>query len=399
MPVFSYRSTTREGSVTEGVVEAADEKAAVERLRASGVIPLDVRAPREEMGWRPRFALRSSQADLLSFTSELSALLGAGLPLDRSLGILAEISESDAVRGVTQSLLRSIREGSSFSDALQRHPRVFPRLYINMVRAGEAGGVLETVLEKLNEFLEASKELRDHVVSALIYPAILGVTGGVSIIILLTYVLPKFSVIFAELGGALPVPTRVLLAVSGALQSYGWLLLLLAAAGVAAFRNWVRTGQGRYRWDALKLHLMFDVVRKLETARFCRTLGTLLRSGVPLLQALENARDVIENRAIASAIADVSRGAKEGKGIAAPLAEANVFPPLALSMIRVGEETGQLDEMLLKVADSYEKSLKQAVRRFISLLEPVLILIMGVVIGFIVVSMLMAVFSITELPF
>jgi general secretion pathway protein F len=276
---------------------------------------------------------------------------------------------------------------------------VFPRLYINMVRAGEAGGVLETVLEKLNEFLEASKELRDHVVSALIYPAILGVTGGVSIIILLTYVLPKFSVIFAELGGALPVPTRVLLAVSGALQSYGWLLLLLAAAGVAAFRNWVRTGQGRYRWDALKLRLMFDVVRKLETARFCRTLGTLLRSGVPLLQALENARDVIENRAIASAIADVSRGAKEGKGIAAPLAEANVFPPLALSMIRVGEETGQLDEMLLKVADSYEKSLKQAVRRFISLLEPVLILIMGVVIGFIVVSMLMAVFSITELPF
>ncbi len=397
MPVFSYRSTTREGAVAEGVIEAADEKAAVERLRASGVIPLEVKAPRE--GWRPRFALRSSQGDLLSFTSELSALLGAGLPLDRSLGILAEVSESDAMRGVTQSLLRSIREGSSFSDALQRHPRMFPRLYVNMVRAGEAGGVLDTVLDKLNEFLESAKELRDHVASALIYPAILSVTGGVSIVILLAYVLPKFSVIFAELGESLPVPTRVLLAVSGALRDYGWLLALLAAAGAFVFRNWLRTEPGRYRWDAIKLRLMEDVVRKLETARFCRTLGTLLRSGVPLLQALENARDVVENRVIASAIAAVSRGAKEGKGIASPLAEANVFPPLALSMIRVGEETGQLDEMLLKVADSYEKSLKQAVRRFISFLEPVLILIMGVVIGFIVVSMLMAVFSITELPF
>lgn len=397
MPVFSYRSTTREGAVAEGVIEAADEKAAVERLRASGVIPLEVKAPRE--GWRPRFALRSSQGDLLSFTSELSALLGAGLPLDRSLGILAEVSESDAMRGVTQSLLRSIREGSSFSDALQRHPRMFPRLYVNMVRAGEAGGVLDTVLDKLNEFLESAKELRDHVASALIYPAILSVTGGVSIVILLAYVLPKFSVIFAELGESLPVPTRVLLAVSGALQDYGWLLALLAAAGAFVFRNWLHTEPGRYRWDAIKLRLMEDVVRKLETARFCRTLGTLLRSGVPLLQALENARDVVENRVIASAIAAVSRGAKEGKGIASPLAEANVFPPLALSMIRVGEETGQLDEMLLKVADSYEKSLKQAVRRFISFLEPVLILIMGVVIGFIVVSMLMAVFSITELPF
>ena len=164
-------------------------------------------------------------------------------------------------------------------------------------------------------------------------------------------------------------------------------------------RNWLRTEQGRTRWDAFMLRLMEDVVRKLETARFCRTLGTLLRSGVPLLQALENARDVIGNRVIAAAIRDVSRGAKEGKGIAAPLAEAKVFPPLALSMIQVGEETGRLDEMLLKVAGSYEKSLKQAVKRFISLLEPVLILIMGVLIGFIVVSMLMAVFSITEVPF
>lgn len=397
MPVFSYRSTTRDGAMANGVIEAPDEKAAVEQLRTSGLIPLEVKQPRE--GWRMPLRLRSGQGDLLSFTSELSALLGAGLPLDRGLDILSVISESSEIREVTRSVLRSIREGSSFSDALQHHPRVFPRLYVNLVRAGEAGGVLDTVLDKLNEYLESTKELKDHVVSAMIYPAILTVTGGVSILILLAYVLPKFSVIFAELGGALPVPTKVLLAVAGGLQSWGWLLALLAAAGGIAFRNWLRTERGRYRWDAIKLRLMKDLVRKLETARFCRTLGTLLRSGVPLLQALENAREVIGNRVISAAIRDVSRGAKEGKGIASPLADAKVFPPLALSMIQVGEETGRLDEMLLKVAGSYEKSLKQAVKRFISLLEPVLILIMGVVIGFIVVSMLMAVFSITEVPF
>jgi general secretion pathway protein F len=395
--VFSYRSTTRDGVVADGVIEAPDEKAAVEQLRSSGLIPLEVKVPREE--WRLPVRLRSGQGDLLSFTSELSALLGAGLPLDRGLGILSEISESKEMREVTQSILKSIREGSSFSDALQRHPGVFPRLYVNLIRAGEAGGVLDVVLDKLNEYLESTKELRDQVVSAMIYPAILTVTGAVSIAILLAYVLPKFSVIFAELGSSLPVPTKVLLAVSGGLQAYGWLLLLLAAAGGIAFRGYLRTEQGRYRWDAIKLRLMDDLVRKLETARFCRTLGTLLRSGVPLLQALENARDVIGNRVISAAIRDVSRGAKEGKGIAAPLADAKVFPSLALSMIKVGEETGRLDEMLLKVAGSYEKSLKQAVKRCISLLEPVLILVMGVLIGFIVVSMLMAVFSITEVPF
>ena len=397
MPVFSYRSTTRDGVTADGIIEAPDEKTAVEQLRTSGLIPLEVRLPRES--WRMPLRVKTGQADLLSFTSELSALLGAGLPLDRGLDILSEISESGEMRGVTRSVLRSIREGSSFSDALQRHPKVFPRLYVNLVRAGEAGGVLDTVLDKLNEYLESTQELRDHVVSAMIYPAILTVTGGVSILILLAYVLPKFSAILAELGDALPVPTKVLLALAGGIQSWGWLLALLAAAGGVAFRNWLRTEQGRTRWDAFKLRLLEDVIRKLETARFCRTLGTLLRSGVPLLQALENARDVVGNRVIAAAIRDVSRGAKEGKGIAAPLADAKVFPPLALSMILVGEETGRLDEMLLKVADSYEKSLKQAVKRFISLLEPVLILTMGVLIGFIVVAMLMAVFSITEVPF
>jgi general secretion pathway protein F len=397
MPIFSYRATTIEGAMIEGVIEATDENSAIERLKNTGYIPLRIAAPRDDM--RKRISLRSSRGDLLTFTTELSVLLGAGLPLDRSLNILVDISESREMKSVVQSILKSIREGSSFSDAVQKHPRIFPRLYVNMIRAGEAGGVLDVVLDKLNEFLESSKALKDHVVSVMIYPAILIATSGLSIVVLLTYVLPKFSVIFAELGGALPVPTQILLAFSNALKTYWWIALVICVAGWIILKNYKRTDAGRYNWDRFKLKIMGDVIRKLETARFCRTLGTLLKSGVPLLQALHNAKDVINNQVIASAIDTVSAGAKEGKGIAVPLSGANVFPPLALSMIKVGEETGQLDTMLLKVANTYEKSLNVAIKRFVSLLEPVLILTMGLIIAAIVISIMMAIFSIIELPF
>ncbi len=381
----------------EGAIEATDEKSALERLKNTGVIPLKIYVPEE--GIKKRFSLRSSKGDLLTFTTELSALLGAGLPLDRSLNILSGISENKEMKNIVQSILKSIREGSSFSDALQKHPRVFPQIYVNMVRAGEAGGVLDVVLDKLNEFLESSKELKEHVTSVMIYPTILVITSGLSIIILLTYVLPKFSVIFDELGGSIPLPTQIVLAVSNALKSYWWLILLGIIGGWAFFKQYTKSDVGRYKWDAFKLRLMGDVIRKLETARFCRTLGTLLKSGVPLLQALNNARDVINNQVIASSIDIVSEGVKQGKGIAVPLSNVNVFPPLALSMIKVGEETGQLDSMLMKVATTYEKSLNTAIKRFVSLLEPVMIVVMGLIIGFIVFSMLIAIFSITELQF
>jgi general secretion pathway protein F len=395
--IFSYRATTLDGTITEGVIEAADERAAIGILKNTGIIPLKVASPKE--GIKRRLTLRSSKGDLLIFTTELSALLSAGLPLDRSLNILSEISESKEMKDIVQSILKSIREGSSFSDALARHPKVFPRLYVNMIRAGEAGGVLDVVLDKLSEFLESSKELKEHIVSAMIYPAILTVAGGASIIILLTYVLPKFSTIFAELGGSLPLSTKVILTFSNGMKSYWWVVLLSIITGWIIFKNYIKSDTGKYRWDAFKLKVMAEVIRKLETARFCRTLGTLLKSGVPLLQALTNAKDVISNRVIASAIDSVLKGAKEGKGIAVPLSDANVFPPLALSMIKVGEETGQLDSMLMKVASTYEKSLKVAVKRFVSLFEPVVILGMGLIIGFIVISMLTAIFSMTDLPF
>jgi general secretion pathway protein F len=386
-----------EGSVIEGVIDAPSQDVAVDRLRNAGLIPIRLAAPRRT-GSR-RISLKSRRRDLLTFTTELSALLNAGLPLDRSLNILSDISESREMKDTVQSILTSIREGTSFSDALRKHPRIFPTLYVNMIRAGEAGGVVGVVLEKLNEFLETSMELRDHVVSAMIYPTILGITGALSIVLLLTFVLPRFSIIFSEIGGSLPVTTQILLLVSNIIQSYWWIGAAILAGIVAAFRTWIRSENGREKWDAAKLKMMEDVIRKLETARFCRTLGTLLQSGISVLQAFNNSKDVIGNRIIASAIDAVAKGAKEGRGIAVPLAQANVFPALALSMIKVGEETGQLDSMLLRVANTYEKSLKESVKRFMGLLEPAMILGMGLVIGFIIVSMLMAIFSIMDVPF
>jgi len=386
------------GETIEGVIEAADEKLAVERIRNTGLIPLKVVAPKQG-GLRGKIGFKRSRADLLTFTAELSVLLSAGLPIDRSLNILSEVSEEKETKKTIQSILKSIREGGSFSDALQKHPKSFPRLYVNMIRAGEAGGVLDIVLDKLNEFLESAKELKDNILSAMIYPAILSITGGISIIILLTLVLPKFSVIFAELGGSIPLSTKVLLGVSHSLRTYWWAFVIAIVVAWGMVRSYMRSAQGRLRWDALKLRLFGDVVRKLETARFCRTLGTLLKSGVSFLQALENSKDVINNQVIASALDNVAKGAKEGKGIAGPLAAAGVLPPLALSMIKVGEETGQLDIMLIKVAAAYEKNLKETVKRFVSFLESAMILSMGLVIGFIVISMLMAIFSITDLPF
>ncbi|NJD57309.1 MAG: type II secretion system protein GspF [Nitrospirae bacterium] len=401
MPVFTYRATTFEGSIVEGVIDAPDEQTAAERLKNSGVIPLKVLSA--EKGRKRPFAITfrtGRQKDqILTFTTELSALLGAGLPLDRSLNILAEISADREMKRIITEVLRSIREGGSFSDALQKHPSIFSTIYVNMVRAGEAGGVLGDVLEQLNEFLESAKELKESVVSAMIYPSILVLTGGMSIIFLMTYILPQFSVIFDELGGSLPLATKVLLAVSSFLSSYWWLFLLAVAGFAMGFRIYVRTEQGRFMRDRAMLRLTGELIRKLETARFARTLGTLIRSGVPMLQALVNAKDVISNRVVAQSIDSVMKGAREGRGIAVPLAQAGTLPQLALSMIKVGEETGQLDIMLLKVAQTYEKSLRTEIRRFMSVLEPAMILIMGAVIGFIVISMLMAIFSITELPF
>jgi general secretion pathway protein F len=397
LAIYSYTATTLDGTVIEGVVEASDEKIAIEQVQNTGVIPLRITTPKE--GLKKTFAFKSAKGDLLTFTTELSALTGAGLPLDRCLNILSTISEGKEMKEVIMSVLKLIREGSAFSDALAKYPRVFPKLYVSMVRAGETGGVLDIVLDKLNEFLETAKELRSSVISAMIYPSILAIVGTVSLVFLLTFVIPQFSAMFKDIGGALPLSTKIIFAFSSALRSYWWIFLSVIVIAFFSLRSYGKTEKGAYKWDEIKLKLVGDLVRKLETARFCRTLGTLIKSGVPFLQALNNSKDVIGNRIIANSIDAVTKNVREGKGVAGPLIDANVFPLLALSMIKVGEETGQLDAMLLRVASTYEKSLKEVVKRFTSLFGSVVILVMALFIAIVIASMFLAMYGILDLPF
>ncbi|MDD4091630.1 MAG: type II secretion system F family protein [Smithellaceae bacterium] len=398
MPSFSYRSINRDGTVSEGVIEARSGHEVELFLKNNNVVPLRIQEVKQGLG-KDAFSFQSAKSELQVFTTELHTLMSAGLPLDRSLNILLGVARNKKMKDIIFDVLKSIREGSTFSDALQKHSNVFSVLYINMVRAGELSGALDMALEKLNEFLEASEELKNHIFSAMIYPVILVVTGILSIIVLVTVVLPKFTQIFADLGTQLPVSTQILVGFSHILLSYWWIILLALAILWFVARSYIKTDKGRYNWDKLKIKLMGDIILKLETARFCRTLGALLRSGVPLLQAVKNAKDIIGNFAVSSALDQVTKEIKEGKGISKPLADANIFPELAMSMIKVGEETGQLDVMLIKVANTYEKSLKNSIKRFIGILEPALILGMAFIVGFIVISLLMAIFSITDIPF
>jgi general secretion pathway protein F len=270
-----------------------------------------------------------------------------------------------------------------------------------MVKAGELGGFLDTTLQRLAEYLERAQQVQDEIKSALSYPILLSVVGTASVIILLTYVLPKFAVIFGDLGQALPTSTRILLGISDGLRSYWWLLLLLSVGGWLGWRQYLATPQGRFAWDRwrLRVWLFGQLLTKREVGRFARTLGTLLKSGVPLLQALEVVQDVVENQMVNRALKEVRVGVREGQGIAGPLGRSGVFPTLALQMVSVGEETGRLDEMLMRVAEYYERDTYTQIKRLTSLLEPALILVMGLTVGFVVISMLSAVFSINDISF
>jgi general secretion pathway protein F len=323
------------------------------------------------------------------------------LPLDRAFSILIGISDEESVKTLLSHVQERVRGGSSLADALEAQQGVFSRLYLNMVRAGEAGGSLEVVLVRLAEFMERSKALRDSVTSALIYPAILLSVAGLSVIILLTFVVPQFQQLFRDAGKALPLATQVVIAVGDGLRSYWWLGVLVITAVVLTIKNQLQRPPSRYRWDSLSLRtpLLGDLVAKVETARLARTLGTLLGNGVSLLTALAIVKDTLNNQVLAAALGGVAENLKAGKGLAEPLMETEVFPKLAVHMIRVGEETGQLQEMLLKVADTYDGEVQSTVKRLLALLEPALILGLGVIIAGIIMSILVAILGLNELAF
>jgi general secretion pathway protein F len=402
MPVFVYKAADRRGKTIDGVMEATDQRAVVEQLHREEYYPIRVAPQSESRGWVPSLGRgRVRGRDLLAFTQQLATLFEAGLPLDRTLAILEGLANTPRLKAVAGDLLKSVQGGSSLADAMAKHhPRPFSRLYVNMVRAGEKGGVLEVALRRLADLLEANQEFREAIVSALIYPALLTSVGGAAVVFLLTFVIPRFAQIFSDLGQAIPLPTQILLAVSGTVQAYWWALLLAAVILALSARIALETPQGRLAWDrtALRLPLIGEISLKLEVSRFARTLGTLLKSGVPVLSSLAVVREMIGNTILARAIERLSDGVKRGAGLAAPMGESGLFPPLAVHMVRVGEETGRLEEMLLKVALTFETEVRTAVKRLVALLEPGIILAMGLVVGFIVVAMLMAIFSINEVP-
>jgi general secretion pathway protein F len=404
VPTFVYRAADRQGQTIDGVMDAPDMRVVVERLQRDAYFPIKI-APQDEQRratlgavW-PGLGGRVSRREVLTFTHQLATLIEAGLPLDRALVILEELGPSPRLRAITGDILRSVRSGSSLAEAMAKHhPRPFSRLAINMVRAGEKGGVLEATLRRLAELLEETQEFKEALISALIYPLLLTTVGGAAVVFLLTFVIPRFVDIFRDLGQALPLPTQVLLAVSTGVQQYWWLVLAVILAVALAVRLTLSTDSGRGQWDRLLLRLPLagEVVLKTETARFARVLGTLLRSGVPVLTALGVVRELTANQLIARAIERVSEGVRRGAGIAGPLGEAQAFPAMVVHMVRVGEETGRLEEMLLKVAADFEAEVRRLVKRLMGLLEPGIILIMGTLVGFIVVALLMAIFSLTE---
>ena len=405
MPFFQFKAVTPEGKVVEGTLEAADEKSANFRLEEQGQMPIRI-SSEEASGLLGReFRLpwerkRVSQHDLLVFTHELSSLSGAGLPLDRSLSILAQLSENDYLKEIVGDLLKEIKSGKSLSEGLALYPRVFPRIYINMVKAGEVGGALDEILERLREYLENSQELKSYIVSALIYPCILVFVAIVSFVILMGFVIPKFAVIFDNAGAPIPLPMQIMLFISAILSGYWWLIAAVAGSSWYFFRRWLNTPEGRLIWDRrlLALPLLGPVLQKLEVSRFSRTLGTLLNSSVPLISSINIVKEVVNNQAIAVAMEPIKAGVKKGEGLVLPIRRENVFPPFALHLLEVGEETGQLDSMLLQVADTYDRDLKTALKRLIAFFEPAIILIMGVVFGLVIVSILYSILSINDVP-
>jgi general secretion pathway protein F len=407
MGTFQYTATDSTAKIVRGSMEAADERAVVTWLRDNGYYPVKIGQFGVEAAERPglvrlptRFARGPSAQDVLAFTQQLATLLEAGMELDRSLAILLDLTDNPRLRSILRGILADIQAGSSFADSLAKHPRLFSKLYVNMVKAGEASGVLEVILSRLAGFLERSKAVRDEVTSALIYPLLLVLVGGAAVVVMMNFVIPRFAQIFADTKQLMPLPTRILLAISTFTTTYWWVFLGVIVVGLIALRAYLQTEQGRLQWDQWKLGLplLGGLIREIEVSRFARTFGTLLQSGVPVLAATSIVKETVTNRVIAGALSRVQEGVKRGEGISGPLRATGAFPSFSIHMAKVGEETGKLEEMLIKVADTYDERVRRTVKRLTSLLEPVLILLLGAIVGFIVLSMLLAIFSINELP-
>jgi general secretion pathway protein F len=398
MPHYRYQAVTPAGELVQGEMDAGDEAAVVARIQHSGQIPLGAKRVAARLpAW---FAVRPSMSrhELAVFTRELAVLLHAGVPLDRALQLVVELSPLSTAGRQAAAIEATVRGGAALSEALQRAN--FARFYVSMVRAAEAAGTLDAGLARLAEHEERAKALRDGVVTALIYPAILVAVAGGSLLVILAWVVPQFTQLFAQAGRALPLSTQLVVGAAALLKNYWWLLAAGVVAAVFGWRLLLASARGCHWRDRalLGLPLVGGLLQRIQMARFSRGLGTLLASGVPLLAGVSIVKDMVSSGPLSDALDAAAEALQAGRGLADPLLASGLFPGLGLQMIKVGEQTARLDEMLLRVAELYEREVAAATQRILALLEPVLIVGLGVVIAAVIMSILVAIVSINDLP-
>jgi len=404
VPVYAYKGLSTEGRAVAGVVDAESPRGARLKLRRTGVFPTDLTEDRAPAGRRRttfaagRVGERVPTPELAAVTRQLATLVGAGLPLVEALAALAEQTEREHLRRAIVQIRERVTEGRTLADALAEHPRLFSPLYVNMVRAGEASGALDVVLQRLADYTENQARLLGKVRTALTYPAVMLVLSSGILFFLVSYVVPKVTRIFQETQQQLPRLTLILIALSGFMAHWWWLVLLGLGAAILGGRAYARSATGRERVDGWMLRLPYvgSLVQRLALARFARTLSTLLASGIGLLPALDIVRNIVENRVIGRAIENARDAIREGQSIAPPLRESGVFPPLVVHMVAVGERSGQLEEMLGKAADAYDNEVENAVSSLTTILEPLMIVFMGLVVLFIVLAILMPIFELNR---
>lgn len=413
MTAFRYQATASGGDAVQGVVEAPDRRAALQLLGSRGLFPSNLElcaAPRPEATkaaqaetpaagkWEMRLGTGVKRKEITGLTRQMGALLNAGIPIPQALASLGEEEENPALRRAVTGLADSVRKGAALSAAMAEHPALFSHLYVSMVRVGEEAGALPKVMADLADLLEHEDELRGEVLSAVAYPVFVLGFGFVTVAVLLTVVMPKLFSMLTEMAATLPLPTLILLQVSGFIHAYWIPLVLGTAAALAGLRWYLRTPQGAEKWDGFKLGLpvLGGVYRAAALSRFARTLGTLARSGVSLLPSLHIVETTIGNLVLGKLIAQVAEETRGGDSLAAPLRKLGIFPKSVVQMISVGEESGMLAEMLLKVADIEERSMRARTKTMISLLAPALILVVGAMVGFMVIAILLPIFSMSQ---
>ncbi len=394
MPVFNYKGKTKRGDILKGEIEAFDIDAARSMLlRQQLIISWVKKKPKEII--IPGFGPRVTEKDVVVFTRQLATMIDAGLPLVQCLTILANQSENKLLAKTINSIKTSVESGDTFSDALRKHPKIFNSLFTNMVEAGEVGGILDTILNRLAAYMEKAISLKKKVKSAMVYPSVILVVAIVVVAGLMIFVIPTFAKMFQNMGGALPVPTLVVMKISDIFKNYTHYMVIILIAVIFLFRRYYRTDKGKLMIDTLtlKLPVAGPLIVKVSVAKFTRTLGTLISSGVPIIDGLDITARTAGNKVVEKSVISTISSIKEGQTIATPLGRHKVFPPMVIQMIEIGEATGALDVMLNKIADFYDEEVDNAVEALTALLEPALMVFLGIVIGFIVIAMYLPIFK------